>query len=287
MKIKVIELVIASLSLLLLFSAIPLSAQDTRGERVFDPNPVKIDVSRKEEFRVLFPYSNPFSDRALDNVIAEVTLSGNGFEIVKESNFDLYDSSGNKKADCTDPNSVPKYPISVSTLTPSSFIYGLQSSKSLDTPSGQIKSVLPAGATGCILVSLKVLENAVVGQKGQLRFNWYIEDETNVKNQPIIGVYNFEIVSATSNTANVCSITQELSDGICREICSIGYVRNNLGTCVEQSTLNTITNSQSNQSLAPVEDFRVVVWLLSISIALFALSIILVIIAILNYKKYR
>jgi len=284
-KTSLIKLLTASIFILLVISSIGTFAENDRGQKTFSPDPVKIDSSRKEEFRVLFPYANPFDDKELNNVISEITLSGNGFEIIKDKNYDLFDPEGVQKANCTDPNSVPKHPILLDTITPSSIIYGLQTSIKTDTPGGERRGILKESATGCILISLKVLESAIVGQKAQLKFNWYLENENEAKNQPIIGIYNFEVVAGEGSNANVCGANQELSEGICRAVCALGFVRNNLGTCVEQSTLNSVT-SKTESEVIPAEDFKIVIWLLSIAIALFALSIILVIIAIFNYKKY-
>jgi hypothetical protein len=258
-----------------------------RIQRVYQPNPLLIPADRDGAFRLFFPYNNPTGED-YDNVVAEIRIQGSGFAFIPDQTFDYYSEDPSIEVDCSELDDIPKYPVDVTLSSRTSIVYGLQSANNLEEGTGDSVNPLPSGSQGCMQVTLAIDPDVIVGETAIVYMNWYIQGVTDTNQQPPVGLYNLEAVKG-ENLAEECRADEELFDGICVSICRIGEIRDSLGNCVDQSTLNT-ENPGVVLPEIPVREapeFDVVLWLYMIFGTMLGLSLVVLIYSFVVYKRYN
>ncbi len=193
-----------------------------------------LPASYPDLFFVYFRYGNPTATTITPQLQTQLTLEGQGLEIVPEQIYDLYypQEEGQTIPQipvCSNEYAGFDYPIDPGLLkNGQQLTYGPQSATTLLQPSGQSTSQLPPRTAGCLRIGLKVKPGAQPGQTTQLVFNPDVNQSTPELSPGI------QTLQLTLTAEPTCPEDQELANGQCVAKCSPNQVRDTAGQCLNR-----------------------------------------------------
>lgn len=203
---------------ILVFSILvsPIYASDIINDLSLQPIPVN-----KTSISVYFHYGNPVIGSKINEKSLSLYLEGDNFRIDKNNIFDLYHEQGTQIA-CNDTYSGKSYQVSPQIISNNSIPnYGPRTQN-------QLKSNLDSNYTGCLKVTLEIINKDKVGIVNKIIFNEnaLASNSYNQYNQP-----GQQITQLSLGVNPTCLDEQQPYHTKCQNICKNGYDLDQNGKC--------------------------------------------------------